>query len=77
VPACPTFRVPAIRRILVTTWWEVQPAGLSITTTPDGDSTASGLLVVIVVFIRVGLACVRCASSLLGNLGVDGSSLSQ
>src|SRR5215213_1570293 len=86
VPACPTFRVPAIRRILATTWCEVHPAGLSITTMPDSACSASGRLVIIalwaflknlVVFVRVRLARVRCTSGLLGNLGVDGSSLSQ
>src|SRR5215217_2506806 len=86
VPACPTFRVPASRRILATTWWEVQPAGLSRTTTPDCGSSGLGRLVIIarcaflknlVMFVRVGLTRVRCASSLLGNLGVHGPGLSQ
>src|SRR5580692_340272 len=35
VPRCPTFRVPANRRILLTTSCEVQPRGLSTMMTPS------------------------------------------
>src|SRR6478672_7155700 len=35
VPAWPTFRVPAIRRIRPTTSWLVQPCGLSTITSPE------------------------------------------
>src|ERR1700733_8110893 len=47
VPACPTRRVPASRRIRATTSWEVMPPGLSTTTSPLGAfpraSRATGL----------------------------------
>src|SRR5687767_8620444 len=36
VPAWPTLRVPARRRPRPTTSWEVQPAGLSTTSSPSG-----------------------------------------
>src|SRR6186997_2330043 len=35
VPAWPTFRVPASRRIRPTTSWLVQPCGLSTITSPE------------------------------------------
>src|SRR6478735_12218854 len=35
VPACPTFRVPARRRIRPTTSWLVHPCGLSTITSPE------------------------------------------
>src|SRR5690606_18940798 len=35
VPAWPTLRVPASRRVRATTSWLVQPAGLSTTTSPS------------------------------------------
>src|SRR5205085_1113567 len=41
VPAWPTRRVPASRRILATTSWEVQPEGLSAMISPLGAVTAA------------------------------------
>src|SRR5580658_786404 len=39
VPRCPTLRVPAKRRILLTTSCEVQPRGLSTTMTPSRSTS--------------------------------------
>src|SRR5215213_4827629 len=65
VPAWPTLRVPSSRRIRPTTWWEVQPAGLSQMTRPD----SAGLLVIFVL-VRVGVARVGGLGRLLGDPGV-------
>src|SRR5437868_14762395 len=77
VPACPTRRVPASRRIRATTSWEVRPAGLSTMTSPE-----DGLLVVILVVfvvpvavfgglaVRVGIAGPPGALAGPGELGV-------
>src|SRR3954447_22225966 len=40
VPACPTFRVPASRRIRPTTSWLVHPCGLSTITSPESTLTS-------------------------------------
>src|SRR5262245_11994029 len=71
VPAWPTFRVPASRRIRATTSCDVMPPGLSTTTSPfqpvGSEVTGSEVLVVEVVdlarlLVGVGLAGVRRAT---------------
>src|SRR5690242_11893039 len=66
VPACPTRRVPASRRIRATTSWEVRPAGLSTMTSPE-----DGLLVVILVVLG-GLAVGVGIAGPLGALAGPG-----
>src|SRR5450830_308390 len=73
VPACPTLRVPARRRIRATTSWLVQPAGLSTTTSPSGavgrrTRSDTGAVVVVLVLVRVlGRLAVRVGVA--GELG--------
>src|SRR3954464_11808988 len=77
VPACPTRRVPASRRIRATTSWEVRPAGLSTMTSPE-DGLPVVILVVFVVpvvafggaAVRVGIAGPLGALASTGELGV-------
>ncbi len=75
VPAWPTLRVPARRRMRATTSCDVQPAGLSTTTNPG----EAGLLVVtrvgVRVAVRVGVAGVGRALARGGGRLVPGPGL--
>src|SRR5699024_9389997 len=66
VPAWPTFRVPAILRVRDTTSWDVQPAGLSTSISPE-TSPAMLLFLVRVFVARIGCGialssdfCIQC-----------------
>src|SRR5690625_7668002 len=65
VPAWPTFRVPAIFRVRDTTSWEVQPAGLSTSMSPE-LSAAMRILFLIWVFV----AGVGRGFALCGEFGI-------
>src|SRR3954468_10477082 len=77
VPACPTRRVPASRRIRATTSWEVRPAGLSTMNSPeDGVPVVTPVVFVVPVVafgglaVRVGVAGPLGALASTGELGV-------
>jgi len=56
VPAWPTRRVPARRRIRATTSWDVHPAGLSTTRSPGGASLLRAADTTVCTFARPALA---------------------
>src|SRR5215217_5189312 len=77
VPACPTLRVPARRRTRPTTWCDVQPMGLSITTKPDSGWSANRLLIPIGVLVRIFARGVGGSCCLFGHALIGGPGLRQ